>query len=97
MKANAVYKILDGKLVKVFLDFEKDKILAVKIFGDFFLYPEEGIEKIESGLAGKKIVQKEIEELVQKIVLKEKIELFGLSASGLATAILMAKESGKNG
>ena len=53
MKGSSVFKIPEGKLVKVFLEFENEKIVGVKIFGDFFLYPETGIEEIEKALKGK--------------------------------------------
>lgn len=96
MKGNSVYKIPDGKLVKVHLDFDKDIIVSVKIFGDFFMYPEEGIEKLESSLAGKKLVEKDLVQAISDARDLHGLEFFGLSPEGLATAILMAKEGALN-
>ncbi len=91
MKGSSVYKIPDGKLVKVQLEFEGQKILSVKIFGDFFLYPEEGIEKIEQTLSGKTLEEKELVNAIDVAQKKNSLEFFGLSSQGLATALLMAR------
>lgn len=96
MKGNSVYKIPDGKLVKVHLDFDKDTIVSVQIFGDFFLYPEEGIEKVEAALGGKKLVEKDLVQAISEARDEHGLEFFGLTPEGLATAILMAKEGALN-
>ena len=41
MIKKSVYKIPEGKLVKIGLETVDDKIKKIKITGDFFLYPEE--------------------------------------------------------
>lgn len=97
MKGNSIYKIPDGKLVKVRLDFEGQKIISLKIFGDFFMYPEEGIEKLESALAGKMLLEKELVKAISDARDLHGLEFFGLTPIGLATAILMAKEGALNG
>ena len=97
MKGNSIYKIPEGKLVKISMDFDGGKIMAVKIFGDFFLHPERGIELIEKDLCGKKIEEKTLIDEIEKTVKKNCLELFGISSQGLATAILLAKEGAKNG
>lgn len=96
MKGQSVYKIPDGKLVKIFLEFDQKKITGIKIFGDFFLHPEDAIDFLENGLVGKKFDEKELVESVQTIVSKKNIELFGLTPLGLSTAILLAKQGGEN-
>lgn len=93
MRGKSVYKIPDGKLVKVSLEFENNFVRKIKVHGDFFLYPETGIEKIEESLNGKKIDEDELILCINKAVEKNGLELFGLSAEGLAKAILIAKES----
>ena len=96
MKGSSVYKIPDGKLVKVRLDFEGQKIISLKIFGDFFMYPEEGIEKLELALAGKMLLEKELVKAISDARELHGLEFFGLTIDGLATAILMAKEGALN-
>ena len=55
LKGKAAYKVPNGKLLRVSLDFEGGKIKAIKITGDFFMHPETGVELIESTLAGQEI------------------------------------------
>ena len=47
-----VRKVKGGKLVKVMVKSEGGVIEGVKISGDFFAYPEEGVEEIEKELRG---------------------------------------------
>ena len=51
MQGKSMYKVPEGKLIKITLDYG-DKINSVTINGDFFLHPEDGIEKIEQSLSG---------------------------------------------
>lgn len=93
MKGKSVYKIPDGKLVKIELEFDNKKILGLKIFGDFFVYPEEGIEKVENALLGQELSEKQIVLAVESAKKKLGLEFFGISSTGLSAAILLAKES----
>jgi len=91
MEGKSIYKIPDGKLLKIFLQFENNKINSIKITGDFFLHPEEGIEKIEQELIGVEIENGKIIEKIDETVKENKIELFGINSEGICRAILMAK------
>jgi hypothetical protein len=46
MKANTTYKIPQGKLLRISLEYnEKKEIIdKISIMGDFFAYPEESME-----------------------------------------------------
>jgi lipoate-protein ligase A len=88
MISKSVYKIPEGKLVKICLEHDNKKINAVKISGDFFLYPENGLEAIENSLKGKKLSKECIVREVNEVIKKNSLELFGLSAEGIADAIL---------
>ncbi len=48
-----IQKVPNGKLVKIKITIEKSKIKNLQIVGDFFLYPEEALPKIEKALIGK--------------------------------------------
>jgi len=48
-------KVPGGKLVRVDIEYSGDLIDSVRITGDFFLYPEDVLEKIEFSLQGKKL------------------------------------------
>ena len=93
MQGKSIYKIPEGKLLKIFFEFEENKINSIKITGDFFLHPEEGIEKIENNLNGIEIKKEKIIETINETVNSEGIELFGVNAEGIAHGILMARES----
>ena len=43
MKSKSIYKVPNGKLLKIFLDYDKktQSINYINITGDFFAYPEE--------------------------------------------------------
>ena len=96
MICKSVYKIPDGKLVKIELDFSADKIKSVKINGDFFLHPENGVELIENCLKGLKPEKKLIMAAVDGEVKKNSLQLFGITSEGVADAILLAKENAKH-
>ncbi len=84
--AYCVYK--SKKLIQVQLSFddEKNEIHSVRITGDFFLYPEDSLELLETNLVGVKL---------DRNILKKKIEesladsqTFGFDSESLAEAIL---------
>ncbi|MGC8497036.1 MAG: lipoate protein ligase C-terminal domain-containing protein [Thermoplasmata archaeon] len=50
MECSASYKVKGGKLIKVRLVKENGIITSTKIFGDFFIHPEESIETLEESL-----------------------------------------------
>ena len=43
-------KVKGGKLIKCTLELDEGKIKRIKITGDFFIYPEDAIEKVDAGL-----------------------------------------------
>ncbi len=52
MQSKSVYKVPNGKLLKIFLDYDEKSNLIneLSITGDFFAYPEEAIELMENKL-----------------------------------------------
>ncbi len=53
MISHASMKVREGKLVKVEVEYD-EVIRKIKITGDFFLHPEEILEKIEKSTLGLK-------------------------------------------
>lgn len=49
--SHAEFKAPKG-VIKVDLELEDDKISGISITGDFFMYPEDALEKLESSLVG---------------------------------------------
>jgi len=45
-------KVPNGKLVCVEVDADSEKTTKVRITGDFFLHPEDALDKVEASLTG---------------------------------------------
>jgi hypothetical protein len=91
MKLKSVYKIPDGKLLKIFIDINKKKntINKINITGDFFAYPEESIEIIEKNLKNIKIERVTLINKINLIIKNYKIEFIGLNSEGITEGILL--------
>ncbi|MDI9644675.1 MAG: lipoate protein ligase C-terminal domain-containing protein [Candidatus Verstraetearchaeota archaeon] len=57
MERSVARKFRDGKMVKVWVKSDGGSIKEIRITGDFFAHPEEGIELIERELRDVKIVE----------------------------------------
>lgn len=86
------YKVPGGKLLRITAKLEDDLLLDIKITGDFFLHPEEKIEKIEDSLKGKKVEETELEDVLREIVMREGITLLGVSEKDFVEALMKLKE-----
>ena len=87
----AIYKVPNGKLLKVFVEKEKKKILKISITGDFFVYPEEKIEELENVLIGEELDEEKLKLSIQTFINKEGVELFGVDTESLTKVILMCE------
>jgi len=90
MQSKSVYKIPNGKLLKIFLEYnsENRSIDNVRITGDFFAYPEESIDIIEKKLKNTSLSRQDLTEKINAVIKKYNIEFIGLDAEGLAEGIL---------
>lgn len=82
-----IYKA--GKLLKISLSYDT-VIREIRITGDFFLYPEEGIEQLQSQLVGVELTKEKLVERINQILRHEELEPFGFNSEQLAEAILGA-------
>ena len=91
MISKSVYKVPNGKLIKISLDYNQKnkKILSLRISGDFFIYPEESIEILEKKLKNRNLNEKTLKKIIDKIIKENKIEFIGLNTDGLVTGIMM--------
>jgi lipoate-protein ligase A len=87
----AIYKVPDGKLLKIFLEEADGRIGGVKITGDFFAHPEENIRGLELALASCEIEGEKLLERIRDFLAKNKTELFGVDAESIALTIVNAK------
>jgi len=90
MQSKSVYKIPNGKLLKIFLDYDSDKNLInkISITGDFFAYPEESIDVIEKKLKDTFLTKENLLEKINSVVKKYNIEFIGIDAESLVEGIL---------
>jgi len=92
MEGKSVYKVPNGKLLKVFLDYNEDgSINEISITGDFFAYPEEAMDILENELKGVLLDRKCLLEKINSVIQKYGIQFIGLDAQGLTHGILMCK------
>jgi lipoate---protein ligase len=91
MQSHSVYKVPQGKLLKISLEYDEKKkvITAIRITGDFFAYPEEAIEHLENELKDTILERKQLLEQISSIVSEYHIEFIGINAEGLTHGILM--------
>ena len=85
------YKIKNGKLFEIKLEFS-DKINGIKILGDFFIYPAEGLESIETELVNCTIKKEDIKKRIDECLEKNSIELIGIDSDSITTAIIEMSE-----
>lgn len=89
----AVYKVPNGKLLKIFLDDKEGKIASIKITGDFFMHPENNIELLETHLAGATLEEKNLTGKIQNFLADHPTELFGVDVNSLVFTILQASSN----
>ncbi len=90
---SSIYKIPGGKLVKVKLWVEAEKIERITILGDFFLHPEETIQAIENALVGTELNVTPLESIISKVMSESNASLIGATPKDLVTAIMIAWDS----
>jgi hypothetical protein len=93
MRSQSVYKVPQGKLLKISLEYnEKNNIIKeIQITGDFFAYPEEAIEQMEAALKNTLVERNHLLEKIRSIIHENNIQFIGLDAEGLTQGILMCK------
>jgi lipoate-protein ligase A len=91
MQSRSIYKVPNGKLLKIFLEFDerKNSIKNITITGDFFAYPEEAIETIEDKLKNTLLNREILLKKINSIIKEKNIEFIGLNSEGLTEGILM--------
>jgi len=94
MQSKSVYKVPNGKLLKISLDYDEknNSINEINIMGDFFAYPEESIESMENELKNTILEKESLIKKINSIIKGYNIEFIGLHAEGLTEGILMCKK-----
>lgn len=91
MKNKVQYKVPNGKLVKIQVSYDdhSKKIESISITGDFFAYPEEAIEDLETHLHDIKLDQSILNKTIQDFIDDHHVQFIGLDAESLTKTILM--------
>jgi len=80
------------KLVRITAETMGDRILSIMISGDFFMVPEDAVPKLEAALRGVMLNRSELEEIVRKFVVENKVQMAGLDPGELLNAIMKLSE-----
>jgi lipoate-protein ligase A len=93
MRSQSVYKVPQGKLLKISVEYNKknDVIKNIWITGDFFAYPEEAIELMEMKLRNTVLDEGQLLEKIRSLITTYHIQFIGVDAEGLTKGILMCK------
>jgi hypothetical protein len=93
MQSRSIYKVPNGKLLKIFLQYDEKRNLIeeINIMGDFFAYPEEAIELMENKLKNTLLGREHLLKKISSIIKEHNIQFIGLDAEGLTQGILMCK------
>jgi hypothetical protein len=93
MQSHSIYKVPQGKLLKISLEYDKKKnvITNIRITGDFFAYPEEGIELLEKKLQNTVLDRVVLLDTISSLISKNHIQFIGVNAEGLTQGIMMCR------
>ena len=89
MLTHTIYKVPNGKMIRLEMDYDKEKINDIIICGDFFMHPEDAIDLIEQTLIGVELEESRISGAIKKVADEENIEFFGVDIPSLARAIMI--------
>jgi lipoate-protein ligase A len=81
------YKVLGGKMIRVTIEEEDNRIKRIVITGDFF-YPEEAFPQFEQALIGVKADEEEITEAVNLAYEKLRVVSVGAESEDFVAAII---------
>ncbi|MEM0230799.1 MAG: hypothetical protein QXW00_03145 [Candidatus Woesearchaeota archaeon] len=79
------FKERGGKLLRASALILKEKIISIRLSGDFFIYPEEAIFRIEQALQGSSI--KDVSKILTRHLKRNRIKIIGFTPEGLQTAL----------
>jgi hypothetical protein len=90
MKTKSIYKVPDGKLIKIILEYEHTShvIKTISIAGDFFAYPEESIQQLEILLQGMPLDKLKLQQKIMQFVKENNIQFIGISPQSLTEAVM---------
>lgn len=88
------YKVPGGKLLRIKMTVEDDKISSILIMGDFFLHPEDTIVAIEKSLIGVNLGREGLLRSINSAMADKSAVLIGAAPEDIVNAILTASRKG---
>ena len=88
---NAEYKVKGGKLIRCALELSDNVTVDVKITGNFFMHPEESIEKLENILKGTELNKEALKEKITKFY-NSNTQVIGAKIDDFVTLLMKCKE-----
>jgi hypothetical protein len=88
-RASNAYK--SQKLIRIMLEYDETEntIKWITIAGDFFLYPEEALEILETALIGTRLDRETLRQEIENCL--KNYEVYGFDSTSLTEAILGCK------
>jgi len=74
-----------GKMLRLDFDIKDNKLVYIKISGDFFIHPEDAIDAIEELILNKDL--NDIEGLLNDYVINNQIKIVGFSVSEFVSVL----------
>ena len=87
-----VYKVPGGKLLKIDVHLSGHIIEDIEIRGDFFVHPEDAIDKLNEFLTGSSLDENFVDTLTE-FIMTEGIDIFGFSAQDIYDALTQTNEN----
>jgi lipoate-protein ligase A len=94
MISRARKKVKEGKVIKVEVEYD-EVIKNIRITGDFFLHPEDILDKIEKSIIGlnKTVSEEAIVSNINRIIAAEDVQMIGISPESIAGLVKEALNS----
>jgi xanthine dehydrogenase iron-sulfur cluster and FAD-binding subunit A len=80
-----------GKLIRIRAETQADKILDIRITGDFFTIPKEAIFHLEDTLRGKQLEEETLRKTITNFYATEKPQMPGVGPEDILQALLKIK------
>ncbi len=93
MHVHTIYKVPQGKLLKISLDYDDatNVIQQIRITGDFFIHPEDGLELLEESLRHTPYDHDVILKNIKHQITAHQLTLIGVTAEGLTQGIMRCR------
>ena len=89
-RGSSIYKVPEGKLIKVWVEVTNGILMDIRITGDFFVHPEEWIASLEEELKGTSM--DDIPRKIREMAGEDGVQLVGIGPDDILHAIGMAME-----